>query len=201
MRNIKNFLKCVFIGVLLLGGCKCKDDEVPTLLLSQESKDYCLFLPGSWWVYQNETTLQYDTLTITNVENAFFYSKNSNDNTERYTISFKQKELFSKNSIRLDRGTIESYLGFTYNGGFGDELYFDRPTYRKDSISILNSLKFKVHLDSMEFKSSRFYSVKHFESLSPIEYKNIYWVNNIGMVKLEKPNGDIWNLINYSVQQ
>jgi len=201
MRIIKNFLSCVFIIVLLLGGCKCKDDEVPTRLLSQESKDYCLFLPGSWWVYQNEQTLEYDTLKITGVQNALIFSKNTNDNIERNTIAFEQKELFVANKSSLERGTIESYYGFNFNGGVGYEIYFDRPTYRIDSISISTTLKLVKYYDTIQFNRVAYKSVKQFQSLINFEYKYIYWANHIGIIQLEKPNGDIWNLINYSVQQ
>jgi len=201
MRIIKNFLSCVFIIVLLLGGCKCKDDEVPTRLLSQESKDYCLFLPGSWWVYQNDQNLEYDTLRITEIQNEIFYSKNSNDNTERNTISFVQKQLYSLNTLRLIRGDRESALYFTYNGGFGEMLYFDSPSYRQDSIADTNDAQLLIFYDSIQFNSTKYRSVKYFKSLVFIEYRNVYWAKHIGIVKLEKPNGNIWNLINYSVQQ
>ncbi len=61
MSYIKNFLSCVFIGVLLLGGCKCKDNKNPdttcteanTVKLPQDAIDRFFFKTGSYWIYKD----------------------------------------------------------------------------------------------------------------------------------------------------
>jgi len=193
--------KLVLCFLLLVLGCKCKDEEVPTLYLSQESKDYCLYQPGSWWVYQSEQSLAYDTLKITGIRNEIIFSKNSNLNTESNTLTIEQKKLLPEALNKLERGPVESYYGLILNGGVGIDLYFDRPSYRNDSISVLTTVAFMKYFDSIQFNSTYYYSVKEFVSTRFREYKNIYWAKHIGIIKLEKPDGEIWNLINYSVIQ
>lgn len=190
----------LFAGVVLVG-CIFKKDEPRTFLLSQESKDYCLFLSGSWWVYQNEQTLEYDTLRITSIQQEVSYSKNSNENLERINIGFEQKRMFSKNIFTLDRGDSESILSFKYNGGINETIYFDSKVYKDDSVSVTRTCKYIQYFDSLQLKTIQYKDVKRFRSLILIEHKNIFWSKHIGIIKLEKPDGEIWNLINYSVQQ
>jgi len=198
---MNNFNASAICILMLLLGCKCKDDGVPTLYLSQESKDYCLYQPGSWWVYQSEQSLQYDTLKITGVQNEILFSKNTNQNFERYKISIEIKQLLGVKAIELETGDRESNLYAKHNGGSSDMLYFDSPSYTKDSISDGPYWKYTEYVDSLSIKNETYHSIKYFSSFKLIEYKNIYWAKHIGIIKLEKPNGEIWNLVNYSVKQ
>jgi hypothetical protein len=60
-----------FVLVIFLSGCRKKDDpEIGSIyLLPQEVKDYSLFLPGTYWIYQDSTTGNEDSVYVINSSN------------------------------------------------------------------------------------------------------------------------------------
>ncbi|MDL2309207.1 hypothetical protein LJC53_06465 [Bacteroidales bacterium OttesenSCG-928-C03] len=48
---------------LLFSGCDSWKTDLEALI-DQESKDYCLFAEGSYWIYQDSATLDIDSVVI-----------------------------------------------------------------------------------------------------------------------------------------
>ena len=74
----------LFPAFLTFTSCKknCKD-----ILVDQALKDYCMFKPGTWWVFQNDSTLARDTIIIESITNEVLNLCNEDINANYETIN------------------------------------------------------------------------------------------------------------------
>ena len=93
-----NLLKSNLVLVLLvftfaLSGCFNSGGSVPYYTISDEFASYCWFEEGSWWYYQNDSTLVADTVLITEVD----VSKRLNAENDDY--NYQAVEMYTTSSV------------------------------------------------------------------------------------------------------
>tara|TARA_B110000090_G_scaffold206394_1_gene255749 strand:+ start:938 stop:1597 length:660 start_codon:yes stop_codon:yes gene_type:complete len=193
------------------------DDPKPHYTVSQETKDYCVFQNDTRWIYEEENTKLLDTLTVYQFE----FDKQDYDNERVYTNDIYIYRL--KSSI-LGYGINYFYRFFVfpeYKYGNGEEVchtagpytrglqpieYFDgQDTGTVFQQYVMNpGIKYVEFHDSLKLLNKVYNDVKVFEYIEP--YGNaypqkIYWSKNIGRIRYELFNGEIWNLKEYSINQ
>jgi hypothetical protein len=193
-------------------------DSWPTDLaayVDQESKDYCLFGTGSYWIYQDSATLETDSAIIYNVS----YEKTNNGDRqvpyawEEYTMYFSY--FFYDNTVyKINRKLSSARISLknVENG-------IIKPIYVKSSSGLFLPLdKYSVHTyanyhngDIAEFLcptigggacitceifyphyqigNKTFYNVKVFsypiDSTQTTYQSRVYWAKHIGLIRLE----------------
>lgn len=91
MNRIKLFLIIIAIAFFYYG---C-DSSGKTIHIDQETKDYCLFKQGSYWVYQDSATLETDSIVIKT--NPYFTSGTGGGSTDAKEIYTFDTEIYSNN--------------------------------------------------------------------------------------------------------
>lgn len=199
MTSLKNpFLFNIALVLLLIIGCDSPPKNRINMFLSQECKDYCLFKVNSQWIYQNEQTLDYDTVIYIGIQPEILSSSHSPIDSERIKIAIQKKKFTTDSIITLESGfgKNESMVFSAY----GDLNYFDGETYNQDSISSHYNVKYANFYDTISFNNNIFKLVKRF-NITKIDVYNIYWAKNVGVIRLEKTNGEIWNLVKFEINQ
>ena len=203
-------------------------DSWPTDLkayVDQESKDYCLFGIGSYWVYQDSVTLETDSVVIYDVEIThnrhanpriahlaerygiyMNYYKGSVESKIQYTLSSYFVEIDSiKKGIHKPiicmplRGVIAEgvmVMGQIYhNGDIGEAYEIGSP-----------KVKYETFFPDFQVGDKSFSNVKVFTST---RYKDtdyhakIYWAEYIGLIREEirtTNNVIVRNLIEHNVK-
>jgi hypothetical protein len=225
MKYLPHVASLVVLALLLVTttGCKDKDPkpstgECTTCQSVMEAKDYFLFKMGLWWVYEEETTHERDSMYVTEANNdpssygfdiriksaltdyeyhywPVYYQAISGCST---TMPVHKKCLFVKES----KGKIGDFIGESncffveYNEG--------------DFVSAFN-VNFennKVYIDSVYEN----YSVIDLDFLKTIKTRelakvqdgnqptNYYYSRGVGIVRKELLDSNkVWNLVNYYI--
>jgi hypothetical protein len=201
----------IFAALLLLLGC----DSWKTNLkadIDQESKDYCLFAPGSYWVYRDSATLEtdkvvvedvsYEKSTLANPKISFLweeytmrlkYYKNDTDYNGSYILTSKYCD-----DDLVEAGIIKFCLLFASGGKYHNGEIGECSDY-----PILLLLERRNNYISNKVTYS---NIKIFEnSSSDLGIKKIiYWAKHIGLIREEIFVNDnlvsVRNLIKYNVK-
>ena len=101
MKTIKLIYKLGI--VLLLSGClniACELKWKPEAYLDQESKDYCLYAKGSYWIYQDSVSHSLDSITINNVDYEF---RSRGEGGHKYeNFDFEDVEIIKGGKTKID---------------------------------------------------------------------------------------------------
>jgi hypothetical protein len=189
-----------------------KDKNAPTYYMSQEFKDYVLFKPNSQWIYKLESQDVYDTLeiieqniSITNYTDIFDYKGESINQTISST--------YLKNIILGGggAGTLGSKDICGYSQGINapflvSQVNFFTGKTTGEYLSNLESSKTKYLLffNTYIVLDKTFQNVKVFEKsfeLSALLPRKVYYAKNVGLIRKELWNGQVWNLVDYEVKQ
>jgi len=145
--------------VLLISGCSnsTNNNITPYYTISEEFTDYCWFEAGSYWVFQDDSTLLTDTIKVNNVtETKRFHNEHGTFNyqaVEMYTSSvifdFTKYELTAGNSepkltgmnslLRLYKNDGSYHLVFLPQYPVGEEIDMGNETGYYTNIEILNT--------------------------------------------------------------
>ena len=202
----------------LLSGCfifcqDCgQDKDAPTYKLEQEFKDYVLFPIGSYWIYY-ESALQ-------EIDSVYLYDQEIRVN--------KSQKIFPYNYEQLDQNQGSSYFNDSLFGGSSTEKYFGQvinlyaERYLSNpnvtNLQFFNNVEAGTTLDFSEISmvtylgeietyaigSSLYINVRVFENLIEVDGRlprKIYYAPNIGIIRKELFNGQVWNLKRYYVNQ
>ena len=191
----------------------CKDKERQTIYIDQETKDYCDFKTGSWWVYKEEKTGMVDTVSVYNYENKIVSIEELSpvdfEQTRAFTIWSSYGHDLTKASplikIAADNGinmnaTVEEQ--YPYAISYPSIIYYTLDTIgSKREIYAGDEIKYENYNDSIELEGKIYYQVKEFSTsaFSSKKHKSIFWAKHIGRIRFETFNGEIWNLINHYV--
>jgi hypothetical protein len=198
--------------LILLMSCKKDADpdpviiQIPGYLLSAECKQWTMFLPGSYWVYRNETTQGID---CTFYKHGLYYNKDS------YYNGFHEYNWFFVNS--------RMFIKFSLAGGeHGNELTVHLPKFQKMVALTQKSLVDSVIRDSVKgiytytlveklpvftLNGNSFTNVVHTKSRyqNSDEYSyDFYWAKNIGIIYFKKSydlHDTAWSLTRWDVNQ
>jgi len=197
--------------------------------VDQESKNYCLFAKNSYWVYQDSTTLEIDSIIITNVSHerttsADYTRSFGFDEYTMQTTCFlnSYKDLHSHGSQRLtgeccdewkvEKGDIKFIQLFGSNDM--DKQYFEDVGVTKyhngdlyENAGITNNCFYENFYESFQLKNNTFSEVKIFlSSFYGSSYKTrTYWAKKVGIIRTEYIKEDtnvfaVRNLIRYNVK-
>ena len=174
--------------------------------ISSVVKKYFYFKTGSWWVYQNEISLERDSIYVVKDEYEKFFISEACECDERIFVRYESTfndsfyyytESYSSPSINFNRisyGSSISYL--TYRFRVQDDTSLSLTNQHNAIITFIPIYKGIKE----EFKEVYrcFYNKALTDYLS-----DSYFAPNIGLIRYQYKIGDetYWNLVNYHVIQ
>ncbi|MCK9499623.1 MAG: hypothetical protein GX793_00730 [Bacteroidales bacterium] len=221
MNRIKLFLIIIAVA-LFYYGC---DSSGKTIHIDQETKDYCLFKQGSYWIYQDSATLETDSIVIetnpyftsgkgggtTDAWETYTYStyvQNNNTNNLYNTIirpgfdaEFdNQKPIWYYMDEVSSNASQYKYYSF-HNGSIGEKYLggFNSPYFYS---------KFELIYQNYKCNEIVYENVKMFlltaETIPEETLMKLYWAKHIGLVRIEDYSDttkvSVKNLIRYNVE-
>jgi len=203
------FLAFGIVTQLLLNSCEPKDKYY---YLNQESKDWALYKPGSWWVYRDSILNERDSLFITNYLEQFSVEnsdkKNYNYQTINYFISNKQTSeysfaLFCSSSTAINFNGYVSFNSMTYK----TVLTYFAPFPESSDWSTINTLpnyevKGFIYSDVLHIRAG--YSEKNDINNLKVFYHDYWLAKGKGFIKMvERTPTDttVWLLEKYNIVQ
>ncbi len=209
MKKFKSLYKItisVFLTLSLFSGCDSWKTDLKADI-DQESKDYCLFAPGSYWVYQDSATLEIDSTVVVSIS----YNKSTHANP---TISFLWEEYTMKMKNFQKNNTYHNG-SYTLTSKYCDKdmveigimkfcLLFESGGGKYHNGEIHDSYGKNATLKLINIQDLYFYSkVKVFQDDYLEERKIFYWAKHIGLIREEIFKKDslisVRNLIKYNV--
>jgi hypothetical protein len=192
-----------------------KSPEGPTYYITQEFKDYVVFKKNSYWIYSIENSLLKDTIILfkQGVEvvdggQNFPYSAEIVDQQLRSRF-FKDTILGGGGAgrVKYDNTCIYSEVYrssfFTPNYIFFSDKevgYIFAPYGQQAELK----WKYTNYYDSYEIEGKTYQAVKVFEGFFSQDARlprKTYYAKNIGVIRKELWNGQVWNPVEYSVSQ
>jgi hypothetical protein len=195
----------ILILFLFIGGC-CQHAE--TYNVPASFKQYFYFPTGSWWVYKNQFEA-FDTLRILNI---------NSEKKEMHTEACDKYELLTVSYLSSYVGLLEITTHtksdfFTLCENTSPHNYFTELTdfgkytngeqkaqscssdiewWVEDTVVVNN----KIYNDVVVNKTTSYIP----PSISDFPIK-AYFKENIGLIKRELQNGEIWELIDYKINK
>jgi hypothetical protein len=182
---------------LLLFLSTCKKDKPETRYVDQETKDFAVFKPGSWWLYQNKKTNERDTWKLVSKKESIAMA----DETTPY--NFEQISLIIQTKLNdsFEYLIEERSVMFITNKYFGlfQPAYFENGSNQIGScdnnyIKVIRRDSFKNQCINREFGLYPGPCTTKF----PIYTK---WERNKGLTKLAYYNGDTLTLVGQKIEQ
>lgn len=228
---------CIIL-VLLTYTCSCRKDppkphpniDKGTYYLG-EVKDYLYFKPGSYWVYHNTVTDQYDTITQISIDTSM--KECSEDLPDgvyyaRYTdLKYVQySSLLNRKLMHSTRIPAAHNFGYTINRTYLDDIYpidyeiFIYPFHKPEDTNTTYSSrplkfgeKYLFHSGTFQFDSAvqlRVFDLG-FQPRSTITRNGIikadhYWAKGYGLVKIDvfsfsPQTWETWELTDYKINR
>jgi hypothetical protein len=204
----------IFLFFLTLLCCTCdnKPEAVPFYPIPDDSKPYIVFPKGSYWIYEEINSLTIDTVFLyrSETDRVNAATKLGYD-YERYTAGY------------------ESSLTGDSTRGFGDPFHNDQKiwAYRESNMNsalasltliFLNplpvgesrryaedwTLKFESEAESLKVDGVTYSSVKVFKHNVMVfsnQSERAYFSKDVGMIRREQFNGDVWLLKKYFINK
>jgi len=202
MKKIKSIYKIILILLLSgsLNACGWLFTSKPTYeYVDQETKDYCLFEQGSYWIYQNSAILTIDSVVIDEpISYRITYASNHSESDSYSTgISlYSQKGTFKYRAglspYNRDISTLSINHSMMYHSGKILVSY----RYLKDYVLLLEKK------DNYLINGVSYSDVKIFKNYE--DNKVCYWAKHVGLICLEVYKNDsvvyARNLIRYNVK-
>lgn len=212
---------------LLLTAVSCKEDEPKPYCVENpgncqsvtDAKKYFAFKVGSWWVYEEENSGQRDSLYVyeSSIDpNSYQFNIRIKSSSEGFLYhywpyfvslsgcdvngSVNKKCLFVKKSKALPGDFISEGECFFLNAKEGDFETVPNPYYSNNKI-IINQVLSTYTLGNLSFQKT--FKIHELASLSEDNQStNHYFSENIGLVRKELlEDNEIWNLVNYHIEQ
>ena len=207
MKNLKFNYK-INTTVLLLGILLTACPKLEEIRIDQETKDYCLFAEGSYWIYQDSVTLIIDSVVINNPIDYRFSRSNANGCAcETYSTNislYSQNNMFvnfvNLTTVEADADILKPCIlvGHSWGIMYHNCEVMEKVPNRSNAILLIASG------DNYSINGVTFDNIKKFE-YNYLEEKEIYyWAKYTGLVRKEIYKKDslisIKNLIKYSVK-
>ena len=191
----------------------CKEKPKPEFFIDQDTKDFCVFKVGSWWIYQEELSAEKDCVWVVESNEKKIDSdhvRNVRNGIQMVLFS----TLWSKQNVQItcwggggtgdpETNRFEERLSFplalndyTFYSVLDTTIFFE--PFSGYQIRLFNKL-IEYNLNGKQFEDVRIFSVN--KGLHQYWQKKIYWAKYIGKIRYERGDGTIWNLINYKVEQ
>lgn len=190
----------IFLIVVSMGDtCTCrknKKEPCPIIYMEQDLKDYCVFKPGTWWVYEEETSKERDSVyiisSITKISGCDVVRNDYENNLQQLQSSlygqYGQETNFVTSAKQATRG---GGLPIYFSGNLQDSI-----RYGNGYVTYYNFLENYAEGDISHSK------VKFFRVYNAVIPKLLFiHAKNIGIIRMEFFNGKKWNLVKYKIVQ
>lgn len=192
----------VFTAGCLLAGC----EEHYISILKEDTRAYVDFLPGSYWIYENDSTGEIDSLWVSDYDRDWYISDGSDRIVEAEYLSITRTRSRDFTTFR------ERFKGFSNDAigeiwmseGFGMSLFWpfvaseetDKPVTFLGRFPQLN-INGHTFSNAIGFRNTVFQLIP-----SGNDTAEFYYAKNIGLVHWEILNTDTsWTLIGYFVKR
>ena len=211
---IKPIVLCSLVLFFWQVGHSCKKSAYPTQYVDEESKNYCDFKAGSFWVYKELSNGWIDTIEIEE------HSSNIVENPDISRYPFEQIAMYANWHGHSPDATHQVYLILEAHYGtvdIDDSYILEVNPYSSAQSLVYSSFhvndKYDAHyvgdtlfntdfLDTLTVQGTLYHSVKQMHSTNSSHLKrmvNIYWCLGIGRIKFDFLNGEQWELIDYHI--
>ncbi len=205
------YILTLFILILTIVSCNKDniDDETSYSNLSESLKPY-KFKEGSYWIFQNDTTLIFDSIIVTSTENDFYWSPppvhgQSGHKHEYYKINFKSFTTFQTYNDYLTNHYIKRNGGGEY-GENGQPIFMTT----SDTGAVFNGMKINAKFQSMTINGNTFMNVIETKITASQQYQPmfsndtyLYYTETIGLIKkvtdLGSGNFESWSIKRWTV--
>jgi len=204
--KINNLILFLVAIVLLTVACVKKETVYPTYYFGQEYRDYVIYKPGSYWIYEKVGSGEIDSV--------YLYKQNRNIDYATSKINYNSESISEKKTSSL-YGTLSFGGRLVSENGMGEYTNFPVSNYVLSNVDYFDGKINQTALeapytlyiekrDSIQFTDKRFFEVKIFENMKEIyssQPHKTYYAKHVGLVRKELFNGEVWNLIRYKVSQ
>ncbi|CAN5877647.1 hypothetical protein BH11BAC7_BH11BAC7_15250 [soil metagenome] len=207
MKNIQNI---VFLFCLAIAFCSChRDQPVEPVYtpLNAEFKAWCAYKPGSWWTYKELSSANRDSMWVNSYveeavdpphEEAYYrFWMRINSVNDSFGIHYF---MGAPNNTRTQWALGENYS--VAQGSSSESRFY----YTISPPLSLQTYTTVTHLDSLSLTGSGdiYYTVvKISNSISAYGnwIKTEYYARNVGVIRREMFNGEIWEVENFNSVQ
>jgi hypothetical protein len=188
----------------------------PTYLMSQEFKDYTLFKEKSQWIYQEVNNNWLDTLEIIKQEIKTYDIKIPDGIFESFKQTLKSSFFPDVTDDLISSGTTE-FLAYPANACAYSEVYYSKihalntQFFSDKNLGTVFNLTggqkyttYKEYFETYTLGKLTFQKVKVFEMNFEEDNRlsrKVYYAKNVGLIRKELWNGQVWNLVDYKVSQ
>jgi hypothetical protein len=189
----------IAIGITLLAA-RCA--KIETYYLDQETKDYCLFDVGSYWIFQDSATLKTDSIVIIDIKHDFMHGVSTGyNNVETYDIQYACFYVDTSILISVILQGVSDYFCRTLPYHFESWDSLSRFPYA--SCFIYNKSMDAYYL-SYSISNVTYYEVKQFSNFGYRHHFKGFYAKHVGSIRNEMTTDDeqhiIYNLIRYNVK-
>lgn len=195
MKTLSLFIILTF--VLLQYSCTEDYSNRETVYIDQDTKDFTVFKPGTWWLYKNLKNNVNDTWKMFFTENYIILpGKTVPNNVERIVLKVST---ISRDTFKILITVNNADFATSKFNGSNQICYFN--SHLNISSSCDNNYIRLISSDTLNGKSIR----KEFD-YSPTPCTNIFpnyfvWERHKGLTKMAYPNGDTLVLIDQNIIQ
>lgn len=208
MKNLFiKLINIIIISSLSLFIVSCFRGKENKYMIPVNFKKYFYFNTGSWWVYKNQSG-KYDTLKITS-SNSKFKNMLENDNLyEKITIDYNSTDNGEmKASTTFYQDDIFFFCFYGIDKSFFSNIATNTAVYDSDfGLPACNSKIGWQILDSLKIDGDIYYDIYIVNTYDAANITNNYPIKcyfspNIGLIKKELKNGEVWELVDYKINK
>lgn len=209
------FIITKFFLVLVLApflGCVKLPDPVPFYPVPEEVEPYFLFRKGSYWIYEEINSSKIDSVYLyqskiirQDGESDFgynfelylagFYRSSTGDSIRGYgQPSFGDENIWMYEEEYFSTASPGSAITFLYPLNVG----------QRQRLGGDFAVSYESYLDSILLNGEKHYEVmqfRHAATMSPNHTERIYYAKNVGVIKRELFNGEVWDLKKYHIDK
>jgi len=143
----------ILISIVLLG-CRKPDPDPPEQhYIRQEVRDWGYFEEGSYWVFQNDSTLTLDTLRVTNIDTIKTGYKKDSKLTGLYSRSIFESDIYYGFLINIEGSLSDAdiFLNFYERSSVEEEVTIIEGLFLKTELSEINQFGQKQFIMSNNY--------------------------------------------------
>ena len=200
------------MGWAVLVGYGCKEKIEPeTYYLNPEVKATFFFEPGTYWIYQEDSTIGWtDSVYVTSSECFVELGEGDNLQKQMCLVNYTRSELrfkfilqlFTANTSPLRLISLvedeELYDGYTDNGDF---LFF-RSYQGEDTLNSFSDSNIFDQTETIEINGETYYNnitITIGTPSIPLSMTKITVSRGVGIIKMELADGTCWSLLRYHI--
>jgi hypothetical protein len=205
----------VLISVILLlsanKGCTpgCNKEARPTFLLSPVFREYIIFPRGSYWIYKTSDNTQTDSVYL-DFEDRFITNEIHGYNSEFvkqgfYSSAFRPGFLGVADATDTT-GNIKStyYESVRVTEGIEDKVFFNGKVGEKFDLNGLLGVQYESLYDTLRVRNKLYTQVRVYtilQQLTNSQCRKAYYAKNVGVIRKELFNGQVWELERYFINR